>query len=75
MGLFGTAHGWGGGKKPPPSLKSCHTYPTMIKLCTVIPYLKKIQKICESCDTHFISANISIFPGNHQTLRYQEIQV
>ena len=32
----------GGGKKP---------YPTMMKLGTVIPYLRKTQKIYESCDT------------------------
>ena len=31
--------------------KNCYTYPVMVKLCTVIPYLKKIQKICESHDT------------------------
>ena len=36
----------------PPSPKICHTYPTMIKLGTVIPYLKKIQKTYESRDTH-----------------------
>ena len=29
----------------------CHTYLTMIKFDTVIPYLKKIQKIYESRDT------------------------
>ena len=35
----------GGGQKGPPSLpKICHTYSTMMKLCTVILYLKKIQK-------------------------------
>ena len=34
MGVFGTAYGWGD-----------HTYPTMMKLGTVIPCLKKIQKI------------------------------
>ena len=28
-----------------------HTYPTMMKLGTVIPYLKKISKIYESRDT------------------------
>ena len=50
MGIFGTAHGWGVGKES--SLpKICHTYPTMMKLGTVIPYLKKIQKIYESRDT------------------------
>ena len=41
MGIFGAAHGWGGG----------HIYPTMMILGTVIPYLKKIQKIYESHDT------------------------
>ena len=41
MGLFGAAHGWGEGKKVS-LLKICHTYPTMMKLGTVIPYLKKI---------------------------------
>ena len=31
--------------------KICHTYYTMMKLGTVIPYLKKIQKIHKSRDT------------------------
>ena len=31
--------------------KICHTYPTMVKLGTVIPYPKKIQKIYESRNT------------------------
>ena len=53
MGIFGAAHGWGGGQKdpPPPLPKICHTCPTMIKPGTCIPYLKKIQKIYESRDT------------------------
>ena len=53
MDLFGTAHGmgWEGGGKKPHFSKICHTYPTMMKLGTVIPYLKKIQKIYESRDT------------------------
>ena len=38
-------------KSPPPLHKICHTYPTMMKLGTVIPYLEKIQKIYESHDT------------------------
>ena len=33
-----------GGKKAPLP-KICHTYPTMMKLDTVIPHLKKIHKI------------------------------
>ena len=50
MGLFGTADRWGA-KSPPPPLKICHTYPAMMKLGTVIPCLKDIQKIYESRDT------------------------
>ena len=52
-GHFRTSQGWGGGggQKGHSLPKICHTYPTMIKLGTVIPYLKKIQKIYESCDT------------------------
>ena len=61
MGIFGDAHGWGGGGKKAPLPKIYHTYPTMMKLGTVIPYLKKIQKIYESRDTPLSSADISIF--------------
>ena len=41
----------GGGDKKAPLPKICHRYPAMTKLGTVIPYLKKIQKIFESRDT------------------------
>ena len=51
MGIFGTAHGWGGEPKRTPLPKICHTYLTMMKLGTVIPYINKIQKIYESRDT------------------------
>ena len=60
MGFFGTADRWGTGKKVP-SLKPVYTYPAMMKLSTVTPYLKKIQKIYKSRDTSFSSANIRIF--------------
>ena len=40
-----------GHKDTHPLPKICHTYPAIMKLVTVIPYLKKIQKIYESCDT------------------------
>ena len=53
MGLFGSAHGWGGGAKVPPLPKICRTYPITMKLGTVILYLKKIRKIYESRDTHY----------------------
>ena len=42
MGIFGAAHGWGSQKAPLP--KICHTYPKMMKLGTVIPYLRKVPK-------------------------------
>ena len=54
MNLFEAAHGWGlggGGTKMSPSPKICHTYPTMMKLRTVIPYLKNIQKLFASFES------------------------
>ena len=49
MGIFGAAQGYaggggggGGGGSKAPLLKICHTYPTMMNLGTVMPYLKKI---------------------------------
>ena len=53
MGFLGAAHGSGGEQKKtqPPLLKICHIYAIMMKLGTVIPYPKKIQKIYESRDT------------------------
>ena len=48
MGFFGAAHG-------------THTYPTMMKLGTVIPYLKKIQKYMNHLTHPVSSADISIF--------------
>ena len=66
----------GGEAKRAPVPLICHIYPTMLKLDTVIPYLKKIQKIYQSLDTpldfwwhqHF-------FVRNQQILLYQEIQI
>ena len=49
MGLFGAAYK-SGAKRPPLSI-FCYTYPRIMKLGTVIPYLKKIEKIYESRDT------------------------
>ena len=55
MGSLGVAHGWimKGGDKKGSFPKICHTYSTMMKLGTVIPYLKKMQNIYESQDTPF----------------------
>ena len=49
MDLFGAAHDWVGPKRPLLP-KICQTYPTMVKLGTVIPYLKKTHKNYESRD-------------------------
>ena len=55
MGFFGAAHGMGGvGAKRPPLSKRYNPYPTLMKLGTVIPYLKKIQKIHKSSDTPLV---------------------
>ena len=40
----------GGQKASQPLPKIYHTHPTMMKLGTVTPYLKKIQKVYESRD-------------------------
>ena len=60
MGFFGPAHGWGGGQESPLP-KICHTYPVIIKLGTVIPYLTKIQKHMNHVTRPLSSADISIF--------------
>ena len=59
MGFFVAAQGYGGGRgggrglggERLPLPKICPTYPTMMKLGTVIPYLNKIHKTYESRDT------------------------
>ena len=60
MGFFGGAHGWEGPLWPPLP-KIPHTYPTMMKLDTVIPYLRKIQKMYNHVTHPLNSADISIF--------------
>ena len=52
-----------------------HPLPIM-KLGTVIPYLKKIKKIYESRDTHpEFCWHQYFFTGNQQSFLYQEIQI
>ena len=79
MGLFVAAHGWREAKiLPSPSRPIiCHTYLTMIKLGTVIRYLKKDLKIYINPVTlSSSSSDISIyFAGNCQLLPYQEMQI
>ena len=63
MVLFGAAHGWEGKRSPLP--KICQTYPAVMKLDTVIPYLKiyiYISKNYMNDMTYPLSfASISIF--------------
>ena len=68
MDIFGAAHGRGG--------KICHTYPTTMKLGTVISNLKKIQRKFESryAPSDFCSYQ-HLFTGNWQVLLYQEMQI
>ena len=60
MGFFGGAHEWVE-QKGPPLPKICHTYPTMMKLGTVIPYLEKTQKYIIHVTQPLSSIQISIF--------------
>ena len=72
--LFRGCSQMGGKKAPLP--KICHRYPKMMKLGTVAPYLKKIQKIYESRDTPLQFFWHQLFlTGNQQILLYQEIQM
>ena len=64
--------GGGGGRKKVPPPKICHTYPKMMKISTVIPYLKKIQKIYESQDTPLSSADIKIFSSKISKFCYMK---
>ena len=64
------------GAKRSPLAKICHTYPAMMKLGTVIPYLRKIQKIYESRDTTIcFCRHQHFFTRIHKILPYQEIQI
>ena len=66
MGLFGGCSRMVGSKKTLP--KICHTYPTMMKVGTIIPYQKKIQKYMNHVTHPFGSADISKFsPENSNT--------
>ena len=50
MGFSEAADGWREDILPQLP-KMCHTYPTMVKLGTVIPSQRKIQKMYKSRDT------------------------
>ena len=54
--------------------KSSHTYLTMMKLITVIPYLKRSKKFMNHVTYHRSSA-VHFFTRNQQILLYQKIQI
>ena len=61
---------------PPPLRKIRHTNPTMMKLGTVIPYLRKIQKMYKSRDTPLgFCWHQHFFTGDYQILLHQEIYI
>ena len=69
-GLFRAAPGCS------PLPKICRTYPTMMKLGAVIPYLNKSRKLYEPHDTPLgFCLHQHLFTGNQQILLYQEMQI
>ena len=74
MGFFGAAHGWRGGGLFGHTYR--HTYPTIMKLGTVMPYLRKIQRMYKSHDTFLDSyRHQHFFTGNQQILPHQEVHI
>ena len=69
---------WIGGRdKQAPLPTICYTYSsTMMKLGTLIPYLKKINEIYKLRDTPLkFCWHHHFFTGNRQMLQYQQIQI
>ena len=66
--LFRGSHEWGA--KMPPFPKTCHTYPRMIKVGTVISHLRKIQKYIDHVKHPFSFADISNFSLENQNFCY-----
>ena len=69
MGFFGASHEWGKRVNSPtlppppphpPHPKICHTHASLMKIGTVIPYLKKTQKFMNLLMHPLCSADIRI---------------
>ena len=76
MGHFGVAHEWGrggggGGGKKTSLPKICHAYPTIMKLGTGIPYLKKIQKYNISIRLQGASRVTVLLDQLHISIKYK----
>ena len=69
-----TDGGWEAKRSSLPNIY--HPYPTVMKLGTVIPYLKKTHKLYKSRDTPSDFCWFQpFFIGNQQFLLYQDIQI
>ena len=74
MGFLGAVRGWEGGAFLAPLPKICHTYPIMMKVGRVIPYLRKVKKIYKSRDTVLLtSAFFHRKSVNSVTSRYTDV--
>ena len=69
-GLFWAGHVWGAKNTPLPEV--CSAYPTKMKLGTVMPYLKEIQRFINHVTHPFSSADINIFPPEISKFCYIE---
>ena len=78
MGFFGAAYGWRGigEEQKGPLPKVCLKYPIMMKPGTVIPYLRKIQKMYDSHDASLeFCKHQHFFSRKQQILLYQKIKI
>ena len=77
LGLLTDGEGGGAGAFCPcPLPKIRHTNPTMMKLGTVMSYLRKIQKMYKSRDAPLgFCWHQHFFTGNHQIVLHQEIHI
>ena len=75
-GLFRGCSRMGKGPKKLPFPKIFHTYPKMMKLGTLLPYLKKISKMYKSNNTPLEFWWYQYcFIGSQQILLYQKMQI
>ena len=54
----------------------CHTYPTVMKMGTLISYLKRLSNICEYCDALLeFYLHEPFLTRIHRIFLYQEMQI
>ena len=77
MDLFMAVHGWGGGggQKGLPLPKICDTFPVIMKVGTVIPYLRRYKKYLNRVTHRLSFADTSLFSPEITKFCYQDIQI